>query len=401
VQPATASHVGGINFLEKPRRIGCKPKFPCKICKGDHLTHLCPDIPEVQRLWSLSASPFDSESSEVSSQHIQPLVEKVVTPMQSSDDPTPLLRGEVPLDLVVSHPIHPLVEKVVTPMQSSDDPTPLLRGEVPLDLVVSQPMQPLVEKVVTLMQSLADPTPLLRGEVPLDHVVSQPMQPLVEKVVRSTQSSADPTPLLGSEVSTDYVFSISSSVLSKQGCILLIPSTPPPSPRMVSFDWNDLFEPRLPSYAPFQIRVEVNSTNIYRCIVDDGASASILSSSVWKFLGSPELVSSSHELLAFDRCPSEYLGILPQLPISLGRNIFLVDVIVVQGPLDFNMLLGRDYVYAMNVVVSTLFWMMHFPHNGSIVTINQLASDNHHPNSTLFQATPLYVPSVHVGSTPP
>jgi hypothetical protein len=44
---------------------------------------------------------------------------------------------------------------------------------------------------------------------------------------------------------------------------------------------------------------------------------------------------------------------------------------------------------------------MHFPHNGSIVTIDQLASDNHHPNSTLVQAAPLYVPSVHVESTPP
>ena len=66
-------------------------------------------------------------------------------------------------------------------------------------------------------------------------------------------------------------------------------------------------------------------------------------------------MSASHELLAFDRCPSEYLGTLPQLPISLGGNISLVDVIVVQGSLDFNVFLGRDYVYAMNVVVSTLF----------------------------------------------
>jgi hypothetical protein len=286
-------------------------------------------------------------------------------------------------------------------MQSSTDPTALLRGEVPLDHVVSQPMQPLVEKVVTPMQSLADPTLLLRGEVPLDHVVSQPMQPLVEKVVMPMQSSADPTPLLGSEVSTNYVFSISSSVFLEQGGILLISSTPPPSPRMVSFDWNDLVEPRLPSSSPFQIRVEFNSTNIYRCIVDEGASTSILSSSVWKVLGSPELVSASHELLDFDRRPSEYLGVLPQFPISLGGKIVHVYVIVVQGPLDFNMLLGRDYVYAMNVVVSTLFWVMHFPHNGSIVTINQLASDNHHPNSTLVQTSPLYVPSVRVDSTLP
>jgi hypothetical protein len=63
------------------------------------------------------------------------------------------------------------------------------------------------------------------------------------------------------------------------------------------------------------------------------------------------------------------------------------------------MLLGCDYVYAMNVVVSTLFRVIHLPHNGNIVTINQLASDNHHPNFALVQATPLYVPSVD--STPP
>jgi hypothetical protein len=44
---------------------------------------------------------------------------------------------------------------------------------------------------------------------------------------------------------------------------------------------------------------------------------------------------------------------------------------------------------------------MHFPHNGSIFTINQLESDNHHPNSTLFQTTPLHIPSVPVDSTLP
>jgi hypothetical protein len=108
---------------------------------------------------------------------------------------------------------------------------------------------------------------------------------------------------------------------------------------MVSFDWNEIVEPLLPSSAPFQIRFEVNSKIIYRCIVDEGASTSILSSSNWQALGSPKIVSASHELLAFDRCPSEYLGILPQLPISLGGNIVLVNVIVVQVLLDFSMLL--------------------------------------------------------------
>jgi hypothetical protein len=81
VKPSTASHARGIDSVEKPIWIGRKPKFPCNLCKGDHLTHLCPSILEVQRLWSLSAISSDSESSEVSSQFFQPLVAKVVMSM--------------------------------------------------------------------------------------------------------------------------------------------------------------------------------------------------------------------------------------------------------------------------------------------------------------------------------
>jgi hypothetical protein len=44
---------------------------------------------------------------------------------------------------------------------------------------------------------------------------------------------------------------------------------------------------------------------------------------------------------------------------------------------------------------------MHFPHNGSIVTIDQLEYDNHHPNSAFVQDAPLYVPSIRVDSTSP
>jgi hypothetical protein len=79
----------------------------------------------------------DSESSEVSSQSIQPLVEKVVILLQSLTDHTPALGGEVPLYHVVLQPIHPMVYKMVMSMQSSTNPIPLLGGEVPLEHVVS------------------------------------------------------------------------------------------------------------------------------------------------------------------------------------------------------------------------------------------------------------------------
>jgi hypothetical protein len=112
-QPTTSIHAGGIDFVEKPRQIGCNPKFPCNICKGGHLTHLCLRILETRRLWSMSAIFFDFESYSISPQSIHPLDDEVVMPMQSSADPTPILGGDAPLDHVVLHPIQPMVEEVV------------------------------------------------------------------------------------------------------------------------------------------------------------------------------------------------------------------------------------------------------------------------------------------------
>jgi hypothetical protein len=112
-------------------------------------------------------------------------------------------------------------------------------------------------------------------------------------------------------------------------------------------------------------------------------------------------VSTTSELLAFERIPSECFGILPQFPITLGRKIVPVNFLVVLGPLEFNMLLGHDYVYAMNVVVSMLFHVMYFNHNGSIVTIDQISSNNYHPNVNLAQFSPLYFPSFRVDSSMP
>jgi hypothetical protein len=43
---------------------------------------------------------------------------------------------------------------------------------------------------------------------------------------------------------------------------------------------------------------------------------------------------------------------------------------VVQDPLDFSLLLGRDYVYAMKAIVSTLFRVISFPHDGLVVTVD-------------------------------
>ena len=84
-------------------------------------------------------------------------------------------------------------------------------------------------------------------------------------------------------------------------------------------------------------------------------------------------MSTALNLLAFNRRTNKLLGILPQFPITLGGKTICIDVMVVIDPLDINFLQGLDYVYAMNVVVSTLFRVMLFPHDGWIVAIDHIS----------------------------
>jgi len=70
-------------------------------------------------------------------------------------------------------------------------------------------------------------------------------------------------------------------------------SVPPPSNLVVSFNWNLLGRPRLPSNVPFRIIVQTYKMVMVGTIIDEGASVSILSSTAWKALGSPSLL---HEM---------------------------------------------------------------------------------------------------------
>jgi hypothetical protein len=66
----------------------------------------------------------------------------------------------------------------------------------------------------------------------------------------------------------------------------------------------------------------------------------------------------------------------------LGGKTIIVDVEVVDAPLDYNLLLGRSWFYSMTFVASSVFRCVQFPHQGKIVTVDQLdffAADAHAP----------------------
>ena len=56
--------------------------------------------------------------------------------------------------------------------------------------------------------------------------------------------------------------------------------------------------------------------------------------------------------------------------MELWGKTVSIDMEVVDAPLDYNLLLGHSWFYAMIVVTSLVFHTLQFPHQGKIGTID-------------------------------
>ena len=92
---------------------------------------------------------------------------------------------------------------------------------------------------------------------------------------------------------------------------------------------------------------------------------------------------------------------MSNLKIELGGKTVTVEIEVVDGPLYYNILLGRPWVYVMAIVVSTYFRNIAFPFKGGITVIDQLAFFANSSQATgsipLVHRPPLSLQSVGVG----
>jgi hypothetical protein len=66
-----------------------------------------------------------------------------------------------------------------------------------------------------------------------------------------------------------------------------------------------------------------------------------------------------------------------------------VEIQVVDVPLDYNLLLGRNWTYAMIIVMSFVFRALGFPLNGKIVMIDQLSFVYDSPNASIGSSIPM------------
>jgi hypothetical protein len=219
----------------------------------------------------------------------------------------------------------PIVDGTITPV-----PSPVNPVDHVVNLVTSL-VEP-VDIVVDPIPSSVNPTLSLESQTQVvDPFTSvDPILPLENEtqVVDLISSSVDPTLSLESKPDTAHVFLVDTESPVLRG-VPTSPVGPPPTNEAIHFDWDVLTGPRLPSYIPFQITVQVCGRDVPQTLIDEVSSVSILSSIAWQALRCPPLVLVMQNMLSFNRRTSQPLGTLPQFPITLGGKTVFIDVMVV------------------------------------------------------------------------
>jgi hypothetical protein len=216
-----------------------RAKFSCMLCKGSHLTHLCPHMEEASKSledMSISQPQLPAVYHKLSLN--PPIVDGMITPV-----PSPVNPVDHVVNMVMSL-VEP-IDKVVDLIPSSVNPTLPSESETKaIDMIPSlvDPTLPL-ESVTQVVDSFPSVNPILslENEIQVVDLIS----PLV-----------DPTLPLKSKPDTANIFLVDTdSVMSRH--IPPPPVEPPPSYEAIHFDWGVLTGPRLPSHIPFQIIVQV------------------------------------------------------------------------------------------------------------------------------------------------
>ena len=101
-------------------------------------------------------------------------------------------------------------------------------------------------------------------------------------------------------------------------------------------------QPHLSYYVSLLTHVEFLNMIVKHNMIDKGVSAYVMYLSCWKGLDSPEQSKSMTMLTAFNGRYFRLHSILPSLKVHLGGNTVAIEVKVVDAPLDYNLLLGRN-----------------------------------------------------------
>jgi hypothetical protein len=327
-----------------------KARYPCNLCAEDHPTHLCPRLAEAQKFvtqqqQAVLTNPF---------QHGQNLTQASASTEKGSHEICP------PQNASSSANVYMMKSDAFIATRAHDYSKPSASDKGKEAEIPSLPLQ--IEK--TLGETM---TRIPKGA--FKRASHNPNARAAQNYSVVEDLSQTPCAMSALEV-------LQSCPAQRKALLTALGSTETCNPGTIMLDTTDL-KPRLPYHVAFQIVVahptKTFTRNIFRTVVDEGASTCVMSLACWKAIGQPELSPSPTLLTAFDGRSFRPHGIIPSFPVQLGGKTVCVEVEVVDAPIDYNLLLGRSWTYAMQAVVATVFRVLLFPHEGRIVTIDQLS----------------------------
>jgi hypothetical protein len=327
-----------------------KARYPCNLCAEDHPTHLCPRLAEAQKFvtqqqQAVLTNPF---------QHGQNLSQASASTEKGSYDNCP------PQNASSSANVYMMKSDAFIATRAHDYSKSSASDKGKEAEIPSLPLQ--IEK--TLGETM---TRIPKGA--FKRASHNPNARAAQNYSVVEDLSQTPCAMSALEV-------LQSCPAQRKSLLTALGSTETCNPGTIMLDTTDL-KPRLPYHVAFQIVVahptKTFTRNIFRTVVDEGASTCVMSLACWKAIGQPELSPSPTLLTAFDGRSFRPHGIIPSFPVQLGGKTVCVEVEVVDAPIDYNLLLGRSWTYAMQAVVATIFRVLLFPHEGRIVTIDQLS----------------------------
>jgi hypothetical protein len=359
-----------------------KPHYPCLICGDDHYTEDCPRRVEVTKFLQgtpkpptpvVLSQPFPSQQQAQLVIHDQPSSTTTSYVLMGNSDSK---KNDITLTTRAKY--YPSSKEKV--------------DDIPPSLVQQSPSAP----------PSNDPLHLERPNP--DTVLRPPPKGVVRKSAFNPHARVDHNysivEYLAQAPSTMSALEVLQSCPTQWKALLkAIDAIDPTDTNLIIFDLEDHI-PRLPPQLAFRIQVVVSDKNICRTFIDEGASMCVMSIASWKDIGSPPLTESHNTLKAFNGSGFKPYGVLPSVLITLEGKTINVEVEVFDTPLDYNLLLGRSWINSMRAVVSTLFWIVHFPHQGKVVTVDQLAffnSDTRTSNIPFIAKTPLGYKNVGMG----
>jgi hypothetical protein len=302
-QPVTVSRVGSVDDV-KITQTTCKPKYPCRLCKGSHLLKEFPSLSKVIEAWSTHPHQPTSLASEQHADkppstshdtvgkkksrvkflcmlckgsrltHLCPHMDeasKLLEDMTISQPQLPVAYHKISLNppivdgmiTLIPSPVNP-VDHVINLVTSLVEPIDKVVDPIPYSINPTLPSKS-ETKMVDPIPSSVNPT------LPLESVTQvvdlfPPVDPILPlenetQVVSLISPSVDPTLPLESKPDTVHVFLIDTES-TMMGAIPPSLMEPPPSNEAIRFDWGVLTGPRLPSYIPFQITVQVCGRDI-------------------------------------------------------------------------------------------------------------------------------------------